>query len=109
MSDIEVVSGDTAPTVYATLKKKNADGSYSVRTLSDVASIKFQMRRRDDRRFTVNASAAIVDAATGSVSYNWAAGDLSVAGEFQCQWELTLLDGKIQTTTPPSTITIRRQ
>lgn len=109
MSDITVVSGDTAPTVFANLKKRNESGTTSIRTLTDVASVKFQMRKLDDRRYMVDATATVVDAAMGRVSYRWAVGDLTVPGEYQCQWQLTLLDGNVQTTTPTNTITVRRQ
>lgn len=109
MSDVELVTGDTAPTLFGTITKKNEDGSYSVRDLSDVASIKFQMRKGDDKRYQVDAAAAIVTTSAGTVSYNWQVGDLSIPGTYQCQWELTLVDGKIQTSTPANTITVRRQ
>lgn len=109
MSDIEIVSGDTAPTLHGYLKKKNDAGQTVVRPLTDVASVKFQMRREDDHRYTVDAAAAIVDAASGHVSYSWAPRDLAYPGEFIAQWELTFLDGKVQTTNPPNTITVRRQ
>lgn len=109
MSDVELVTGDTAPTLRSRLRKKNEDGSTSVRLLTDVASVCFQMRKPDDARFTVNAVASVEDAAAGLVAYVWKPGDLTVPGEFQCQWELTMLDGKVQTTTPANTITVRRQ
>jgi len=111
MSEVTFVQGDTAPPVKATLKQKNDAGSLVALNLTaiGIASIKFQMRRPDDKRYTVNATADIVDATNGKVSYDWAANDLDVPGEYVGQWELTFLDGSIQTTDPLNTITVRKQ
>lgn len=73
------------------------------------ATIRFQMRKPQDRRFTVNALADIVGAPTdGNVKYSWGPTDLAVTGDYQVQWEITYPDGKVQTTTPPDLITVRR-
>jgi hypothetical protein len=105
MSDLTLVQGDSAPTIFGTVLKP--DGT--AKDLSSVTEVKFQMRKADDRRYTVDAEAEVVDAATGRVSYDWEANDLSVAGEYIGQWQLTFADGKVQTTTPANTITVRRQ
>jgi hypothetical protein len=106
MSDQTFVQGDTAPPVTGALK--NLDGTPA--DLTNVDEARFQMRKPDDRRYTVDAIADIVGAPTnGNVKYDWAADDLDVPGEYIAQWELTYVDGRIQTTHPANTITIRRQ
>lgn len=98
------VQGDTAPAITATIVK-DIDGSAVNLT---GATVKFQMRRSDDRRFTVNAVATMVDAPTGKVSYSWGPNDLGTVGSFLVQWEVTYPDTRIQTTAPGE-IVIRRQ
>lgn len=106
MSDITFVQGDTAPPITGALK----DDDGAPFDLSPVATVKFQMRKLDDRRYTVDAEADIVGTVTeGNVSYDWDDNDLDVPGEYIGQWELTYLDGRIQTTHPANTITVRRQ
>lgn len=101
------VQGDTAPDINAIIHEE--DDPTSVIDLTQVSSVKFQMRRSDDRRYQVNSSATIVDAAAGKVRYQWGANDLSVPGTYYVQWELTYAGGRIQTTSPEVAITVRRQ
>lgn len=105
MSDVEFTQGDTAPSVTGTIKK--SDGT--ARDLTTATEVRFQMRKPDDQRYTVDAEANIVTPLAGRVSYDWGANDLSVPGEYIAQWQITWSDGKIQTTKPPNTLTVRRQ
>lgn len=98
------VQGDTAPAIRAAITH-DSDGTPV--DLTD-STVMFQMRKADDRRFTVNASATITDEVTGQVSYDWGANDLSVPGTYAVQWEVTYADDRVQTTSP-NDITVRRQ
>ena len=100
------VQGDTAPDINAILHEE--DDPTSVIDLTS-ATVKFQMRRQDDHRYTVNSSATVVSAPAGSVRYSWGANDLSVPGTYVVQWEVTYPGGRVQTTSPEVTITVRRQ
>ena len=100
------VQGDTAPDITAIIHEE--DDPTSVIDLTDCA-VKFQMRQSDDKRYTVNASATVTDAPAGAVSYSWGANDLAVPGTYVVQWEVTYPGGRIQTTSPEVTITVRRQ
>lgn len=104
------VTGDTKPDISARLPLLDVDGEEtgSYANLSGGATVRFQMRRPDDRRFTVNAVASITDAPNGRVSYSWAANDLAVAGTYQVQWEVTWPDTSKQTSAIAE-ITVRRQ
>jgi BppU N-terminal domain len=106
VSDVTVVQGDHGTILTATLTH-TSDGS--ALDLTTAASVYFQMRKSDDRRYTVNAACTIVDAATGQVSYTWDADDLSNAGDYICQFEVRWSGGAVQTTDPVGTITVRRQ
>lgn len=101
------VQGDTAPAITTVITEE--DDTTKVVNLSTATSVKFQMRRADDRRYTVNAAAQVVDAALGKCSYSWGANDLAVPGEYQFQWEITWAGGRIQTTAPVETLIVRRQ
>lgn len=101
------VQGNTKPDITATLHAE--DDITAVVDLTD-CTVKFQMRKRDDRRFTVNADATVVgDPTKGNVSYSWAANDLAVPGDYDCQWEITYIDTTVQTTAHPNVVTVRRQ
>lgn len=101
------VQGDTAPDITAIIHEEDAPSS--VIDLSLASGVRFQMRKQDDHRYTVNAAAAITDAPAGRVSYSWGANDLAVPGTYVVQWEVTYLGGRVQTTSPEVTVTVRRQ
>jgi hypothetical protein len=103
-------TGDTGPAFTARIPLKDADGNLtgSYADLTD-ASVFFQMRKSNDRTYQVNASATIVgDPTDGRVQYSWATNDLGLAGEFECQFEITFADATIQTT-DKETIQVQRQ
>ena len=105
-SEATFVQGDTGPSIVAQLH------DLIIPTipldLTD-ATVRFQMRKPDDQKFTVNSVADVTDAPNGLVTYEWGTKDLSVPGEYDAQWEVTFIDGMIQTTAVPNRITVRRQ
>ncbi len=103
---IILVQGDTAPDLLSVIHPED-----DVENPIDLtgASVRFQMRKPDDRLYTVDAPAHIVNAGQGYVSYSWAPNDLAVPGTYGAQWEVTYNDGKIQTTAVPIELFIRRQ
>lgn len=104
MADVTLVQGDTGPPLSGALKQPNQQ-AYD---LTDALAVRFQMRQENDRRYTVDAEATIVDADAGTVLYEWGANDLAVAGEYVCQFEIEFADMTV-TTDPLNTITVRRQ
>jgi baseplate upper protein BppU len=106
MSEATFVQGDTGPDITATLHEFG--DQLAILDLTG-STVKFQMRKPDDKRFTVNAAADIVDADAGEVSYSWGPNELAVPGDYQVQWEVTFPDAKVETTDPPNLITVRRQ
>ena len=108
MIDVPIfVQGNTKPDITAILHDQDDDSA--VVDLTD-ASVKFQMRQKDNRRFVVDAPATIVgDPTTGTVSYSWGPNDLNTPGLYESQWEVTYGDGKVQTTAHYNLIEVRRQ
>lgn len=100
------VQDDTSPEIAAQLHEELNE---SVPVDLNGCTVKFQMRKPDDREFTVDAAATITNPAEGLVSYTWAPGDLHVFGEYDVQWQVTYGDGKKQTTTLPNRILVRRR
>lgn len=109
MATIEAtfVQGNTAPDIVAQLHKENAPGEPL--NLTTATSVKFQMRKPDDRLFQVDATATITNASQGLVSYSWGPKDLGIDGEFDTQWEVLWNDGKVQTVATPNRILVRRK
>ena|SRR5215831_17804098 len=104
MSDLTFVQGDNAPPINGAI----LDSSGAPVSLSG-ATVKFQMRLVGDRRYTVDATAEIVDATAGTVRYTWQDGDLDTAGNYQTQWQVTFAGNQVETTDPVNTVTIRDQ
>lgn len=105
MADIQLVQGDTAPDLEATLRNVDDDPM----DLTEADSVRFQMRRVDSKAYAIDADATIVTPASGAVRYVLQQGDLAQWGDFYAQWEIHWSDGTIQTTTPPNTVEVRRQ
>jgi len=106
MSTLTFVQGDTAPDIASTLHA--LDDPETVLDLTG-CTVRFQMRKPDDRRFTVNAVANILDVDGGVVRYRWGPNDLAVSGEYQVQWHVTYPDAREQTTSDTETILVRRK
>lgn len=102
------MQGDTGPDLVATLFQQD-DPTIVLDNLDEATGVRFQMRKPDDRRFTVNAPADIVNALTGRVKYQWGPNDLAVPGEYDIQFEITYVDAVIQTQAVPNRITVRRK
>lgn len=100
MSDLTFVQSDDAPSVFGTLAINGV-----VLNLAG-ATVRFQMRLATDRRFSVDAAATVVTPSAGAVRYDWAVGDLAVAGDYIARWRVTFADGTVQHTEPENTITI---
>jgi hypothetical protein len=105
VATISFVQGDTNPSIFGNLT--NDDGSpYD---LTDT-TVRFQMRETLDRRFAVDASAVIVgDPTLGAVRYDWQAGDLVAAGDYESRWRILFLDSGVEHTIPANSITVEAQ
>jgi len=102
---LTLVQGDTAPDITTQLTYTSNGNPVDLTN----AEVRFQMRRPDDRRFTVNAEAVITNALQGRVAYSWATNDLAVPGDYVIQWEVTFQNARVQTTAETEALIIRRQ
>lgn len=99
------VTGNTRPAILGVIHEEGDPDAVIDLT---GCTVRFQMRKEDDRRFTVNAAAQIIDADTGAVKYQWATNDLNVPGIYLVQWEVSFADTSTQTTALPVEIEVRR-
>lgn len=107
MTEAVFVQGNTSPAIVAQLVQES-DPTTPINLTG--ASVRFQMRKPDDIRFTVDKPAEIIGSpANGNVSYLWGANDLANPGEYDAQWEITFGDGRIQTQARPNRILVRRR
>lgn len=100
------VQGDTAPDISSTI---HAKGNLTAVVNLTGCTVRFQMRKSDDRKFTVNKVADIISPTSGTVRYRWGVNDLAVPGDYEIQWQVTYPDAKKQTTADTEVITVRRQ
>ena len=106
MGDPILVQGDTYPPIKSTITK--SDGT--VQDLTN-ATVKFQLRKENDKVYTVNAAATVLAATAGTVQYLLGTNDLTIPGDYLIQWEVTFSVGsgsRIQTTAVPNPVTVRR-
>lgn len=99
------VTGDTKPYLNGTITEE--DDTTAPIDLTG-CTVLFQMRKSDDRKFTVNSAVTVLDAPSGSVQYQWGTNDLNTPGTYEVQFEVTFPDGKTQTTASPVEIEVRR-
>lgn len=101
MSDLTFVVGDTSPSISGALTRSGA-----VLDLTTATSVFYQLINVLDNRLTVDGVADIVSPTAGTVRYDWAEGDLDIAGEYTSRWFVTFSDLTVQHTQPANTITV---
>jgi hypothetical protein len=100
-----LVQGDTAPTLRGTLTDDETGNPLDLTG----ATVFFQMRKKDDHRYTINAQCTLLTPSAGTVSYQLAANDLNTAGDYLAQFEVRYPDLRVQTTVTQIPVTVRRQ
>jgi len=86
-----IKQNDTSPSLQATLK----DASLNPVNLTG-ATIKFHMKGIDGS-LKVNAAMTLVDAANGTVRYDWQTADTDTVGSYYAEFEVTYTDGTVET------------
>lgn len=91
MRQFTIKRGDTSPALLFELLPKDV-------VLSG-ATVRFNMRIRDTNTVVVNRASGAVEVGVGTptVRYNWTQADTAKAGEYDAEFEVTYLDGKIET------------
>ena len=100
MKVFKIKRGDTSPTMLYQLSPATV-------VLSG-AQVVFNMRADGEAENAVDRSPAVVEVATGTptVRYDWLAADTVRAGAFQGEFEVTYLDGTVETFPNSGFITI---
>jgi hypothetical protein len=93
VADYSIKSHDRLPPIQAVISSGGAEPL----DLTDATSVTFIMRNKSGGTAKVNAAATVVDAAGGTVRYDWAEGDTDTPGSYQAEWQITWGDGLQQT------------
>ncbi len=109
MSTFQIKRNDRLPSLTATLKQGVGTTSEAAIDLTTATSVKFIMKDAQTPGGTakVAAAAVVVTPASGTVKYNWAAGDTDTPGTFSCEWEITFPGPLLQTVPSSSYDTVK--
>ena len=87
-----IKQNDTAPIIIVTLKDGN-----DVAVDLTAASAVFKMRPVGQTTVKTSAAAIIHNADGGQVRYEWVAADTNTIGSYEAEFQVTFVDGKIET------------
>jgi len=87
-----IKQGDTVPSLRVSLLN-GTDNAISL----DGANVRFHMRAIGSLSILIDSSVSVIDAGSGVIQYDWAAGDTSSIGSYQAEFQVTYADGKIET------------
>jgi hypothetical protein len=100
MDPFYIKQNDTQPSISATLTEDGVAVDITGATVTFVMRPRLCRHQVPAANPKVEAAATVVDAATGQVRYDWAAGDLDTEGLFDGEFKVTLAGA---VTTYPST------
>ncbi len=90
---------------YGNVTEQLLDENLSPVNLTGCA-VKFNMRLKTASVAKVSAAATIVNAATGTVRYQWQGTDTNTTGDYRAEWQVTFSSGQVQTYPNDDYITI---
>lgn len=97
-----IKQNDTSPSLGVQL----LDGSKQVIDLTG-ASAKFLMKIAGSTTIAVDAAAVITNASEGRVEYEWSVGDTATAANYQGEFQITFINGTVETFPNNKYLTIR--
>jgi hypothetical protein len=91
MSTFSIKRNDTKPTLVANI----VTGEGVALNLTNCA-VQFIMSYQGNRQIKIQAAANILDAANGTVSYQWANNDCNIASTYYGEFQVTYPDNTVQ-------------
>lgn len=93
MATFYIKQNDTGPSIEAVLTDSN--GKY--KSLTDVATVKFNMADENGNVIIDKGTCGIVNASKGIVFYGWQTGDTANTGTYNAEFQVEYTNGQIET------------
>ena len=88
-----IKQNDTAPSIQVGL----TDSAGKIRSMANAASVKFNMTTENGTLVVDHGLGSIVNPTKGIVAYEWQAGDTANVGLHNAEFEITYVNGQVET------------
>ena len=88
-----IKQNDTAPSIEVVL----TDANGRAKSMTNASTVRFNMSTENGTNIISGGIGTIVNAAKGIVAYPWQAGDTSNVGIHNAEFEITYVNGQVET------------
>ena len=88
-----IKQNDTAPSIQAVLTDSNG----KARSMANASQVRLHMSTEGGTNVISNGIGSVVNATKGIVAYEWNAGDTATAGIHDAEFQITYVNGQVET------------